>query len=432
MRLFFFVCLAFAIRLCFAADAFAFIPVSYQKNFTSQGSSVPVQYRAWIPEGVNRIEGLIISLPGSRGDQQGITGNSAWQRRLTEMGYGIIGFRDVATGAGYWGADSTEVHANLKLVLDSVASSFGHPEISNAPVLLDGISQGGFNVGHLASFIPERTLGFIADKGYFAGTFDDQIYSAPGVIIAGHLDQVVPASGLYQNFLFGRQFDQNLGFITEWRRSHVETSENLRLALIDQMIRSRYPHGQLPSLLPNQPLVLNQPTGWLAEAPALELGKLVYNPSPTVTPEASYPLDPRQASWFLNDTIATIFKAVNDDTFAVSPIQMTARSIIGQIRLTLSVNGILSDQLEVYHNQQLVGTFDPSSGSIEFLYTPKQNGLHTFIAKARYISGAETKYTTNYLSALASGVVEVPEPTALMLFVLGLGVLIKRSWVYRH
>lgn len=428
MRLLFLICVVLASCLFgFAVDAVAFTPVSYQRNFTTNGANVPVQYRAWIPEGVDRIKGLIVTLPGSRGDHQGITGNSLWQFRLSQMGYGIIGFRDVATGAGYWGADSAEVHANLKLVLDSVATSFGHPEISNAPVLLDGISQGGFNVGHLASFIPERTLGFIADKGYFTGTFDDQGYSAPGVIIAGHLDQTVPATSLYQYFQFGRQFNMNLGFINEWRTSHAETSENLRLVLMDQMIRSRYPHGQLPSLLPNQPLALNQPTGWLAEAPLFDQGLLIYNPSPVVSPEVSYPLDPQQASWFLNETITTIFQAVNDNTFAIKPIQMTAQSLTGQIRLDLAVNGILSDQLELYHNNQLIGQFDPSGGPIQFLFTPKQNGLHTFVAKAIYQSDGVTKVTTNYLAAIARGVVAVPEPSTMVLLTgVGLSILTKR------
>jgi hypothetical protein len=417
-------CLLFLV----AVDAAAFSPVSYQTNFKTQGVNVPVQYRAWIPEGFDRIKGLIITLPGSRGDHQGITSNSLWQFRLSQMGYGIIGFRDVSTGAGYWGADSTEVHANLKLVLDSVANSFGHPELSNAPVLLDGISQGGFNVGHLASFIPERTLGFIADKGYYAGMFDNQIYTAPGVVIAGFSDQTVPATSLYQQFQFGRQYNLNLGFITEWRTSHAETSENLRLALMDQMIRSRYPHGQLPSLLPNQPLALNQPTGWLAEAPLLEQGQLVYNPAPVVAPEGSYPLDPQQASWFLNETVATIFQSVNDDTFAIKPIQMTARTLLGKIRLDLAVNGILSDRLELYHNNQLIAELDPSLGPIQFLFTPRQNGLHTFIAKTEYVSNGETKYTSNFLTALAAGVVEVPEPAAFaMISAIGLSMFFRRT-----
>ena len=77
-------------------------------------------------------------------------------------------------------------------MLNSVANSFGHPEISNAPVLLDGVSKGGFSAGILASFVPDRTLGFIADKGYVFATLDESVYSAPGAIIAGERDDIVP------------------------------------------------------------------------------------------------------------------------------------------------------------------------------------------------------------------------------------------------
>ena len=381
---------------------------------------MPIQFRAWLPDGFEKIKGLIISLPGTRGDQQGITGNSQWQFRLSQMGYGIVGFRDGDFGSDYWGSGLDEGNANLQLVLDSIANSFGHPEIKNAPILIDGVSKGGFAVGHLASLVPERTLGFIADKGYSYGALDDQIYSAPGVAIAGRYDSVVPATGLQQAFTIGRLFDLNLAFVVEWRTSHVETTENLRLAIMDQMIRARYPHVHLPSLAPNEPLTLNEPTGWLGEAPQIDdQGALVYNPLPIIAPESAYPLDPLKASWFANATLATIFQSHNDDTFSTKPLQMSVISPInGKIRMRFSVNGIVSHRLELYHEEELIGIFDPSAGPIQFTYEARQNGLHTFIGKAEYVSNGETKYTTNYLASVVQGVVIVPEPVGITLFIL--------------
>ena len=88
----------FAVLICLSvvgSIAQAVTPVSYNANFQAYGNNVPVQFRAWIPDGYERIKGLIVSLPGSRGDHRGIVSNTQWQFRLSQMGYGIVGFRDL-------------------------------------------------------------------------------------------------------------------------------------------------------------------------------------------------------------------------------------------------------------------------------------------------------------------------------------------------
>jgi hypothetical protein len=107
---------------------------------------------------------------------------------------------------------------------------------------------------------------------------------------------------------------------------------------------------------------------------------------------------------------------------------MTARTLLGKIRLDLAVNGILSDRLELYHNNQLIAELDPRLGPMQFLFTPRQNGLHAFIAKAEYIVNGETRSTINYVAGLAAGVVEVPEPTTnILLSVVGIAALVSRA-----
>lgn len=401
-------------------------PVNYNANFQAYGGAVPVQYRAWLPDGYDRIKGLIISLPGSRGDHRGIVSNSLWQFRLMEMGYGIVGFRDqLDFGYDYWGGDASEARSNLQLVLDSVASSFGHPEIANAPVLLDGVSKGGFAAGYLASFVPDRTIGFISDKGYALGTVDSSVYSAPGAIIPGVRDDIVPAAGLHQAFSYSRIFNAHSALMVDWDRGHLETPENLRLALMDQFIRARYPRGVYPSLTPGQPLVLNQNSGWLAEAPQLnDQGMLTYEPPPLIAREQDYPLDPTEASWLPSTTMTMLYEAHNDNTFRGRPVQMTVLNPTGgQVSMRIAVSGINSNYLELYRNDVLLATLDPSSGPLVYSYVARERGLHTFIAKAFYQDGGQTRYTMNYLTTVIHGVVEVPEPTGAAVVVLA-GILV--------
>jgi hypothetical protein len=369
-------------------------------------------------------------LPGSRGDHRGIVSKSLWQFRLSQMGYGIVGFRDLLDyGADYWGGHEAEARANLQLVLDSIASSFGHPEISNAPILLDGVSKGAFSAGYLASFVPDRTLGFIADKGYGFGTVDDSIYSAPGAIIVGERDDIVLPATLHNAFSITRQFNANNAFMVDWNRGHLETTENLRLAIMDQMIRARYPRGDVPSTVPGHPLELKEPGGWLAEAAQIDgFGVPIYNPVPVIAPEGTYPLDPTKASWLPTAAMAAIYESHNDDTFQTKPVQMSAVSFFGgKLLLNIAVNGISSSHLELYRNETLVAVLDPSNGPIRFTYRPKEKGLQTFIAKARYESNGDVKYTSNYFTTVVQGVVEVPEPAPWLLCVCGLPFIPRRS-----
>src|SRR5438132_1555940 len=75
------------------ADAAA--PVSFSVNLMRDGQATPVSFRAWLPDGVNRIKGLMLNLPGSNADTRNITTNGSWQAMLPGMGFGIVGMRDV-------------------------------------------------------------------------------------------------------------------------------------------------------------------------------------------------------------------------------------------------------------------------------------------------------------------------------------------------
>ena len=188
-----------------------------------------------------------------------------------------------------------------------------------------------------------------------------------------------------------------------------------------QMMRARYPRGRLPSVVPGQPLILNEPSGWLAEAAQIDgLGVPIYNGAPMITPEDIYPLDPTQASWLPTATMAAIYESHNDDTFATKPVQMSAVSIFGgQVVMNIAVNGIASSHLELYRNETLIAVLDPSSGPLRFTYRPTEKGLQTFIARALYESNGEMKSTSNYFTTVVQGVVEVPEPAAFLLIACG-------------
>lgn len=415
--------LVLIVFLTFTAQLNAQDSVSYKVDFTSSyetGGTAEIQFSAWIPDNVNRIRGLYLSLPGSGGSHENIVNTPIWQFRMAQMGWGIVGFRDASTAGFYWGADANEVNQNLDLMQDLIADSFDRPEIRNAPILLDGISQGGFFAGYVGSIAPERTVGYIGDKGYGNIDYDPTKSHAPGYVIAGAGDDVVDPIGMRDSFLQGRQLGGNVAYQLEWNKGHVETSEEVRLTFMDQAIRARYPQGELPSLTPGQPLQLNERSGYLAESAAFNSeGMPIYDPDIIATPESEYPLDPLTASWLPTKTMARAYLSHNHDSIIPSKLELTApRFSLPTVPIELSINGVPWTKLKLFHNETLLEVFDPSDPTLEFDYIANKSGLHTFYAEAEYEQNGERMYATDYLTITVINTV-IPEPNTLLLAFCG-------------
>lgn len=395
-------------------------PVNYNFNFNYAGSNVPIQARAWLPDSSTPLKGLILSIPGSGNDTRGLTGNSLWQFRLPQMGFGIVGFRDISDFPVLAGSSAEESTANLQIVMDAVASSFARPEIKNAPVILDGISKGGYNVGVLATHIPERTICYIADKGYQSPFATSEDYQVPGIAIAGAHDEVVTPNIIQPNFMNSRANGATLAQLVDWQHGHLATNQITKFAFMDQAMRVRYPKNKLPSVIPNTPLPLNDisnlSTAWLGEANQLDMnGNYLQLDSPLITPLSTYPGDTASASWLPTEAMAMVYRAHNDNAFVVPPIQITlGNTFNGKVPLQLSVNQIDWTVLRLYHDETLIATFGPSENSLQYTYQAKENGLHTFIAVADYVFDGIAKQTSNYNATVVAGVT-VPEPTTLLL-----------------
>ena len=230
-----------AIVLACIGTAPAATPVDLSLPFVRNGATSTTLFRAWMPDGVNRLRGIMLNLPGSGGDTRNVTTNGTWQTRLPGMGFGIVGVRDVLGGADttYWGATQAEVQSNLQLLLDRLATAYSHPELSNSPVLLDGISKGGYVSSYIAGFVPDRVIGYVGDKGFLLpDEFPSGLAKVPGMVIAGSLDTTVPPAYLDLTFNFARQADSRLALTMDWNVGHSATNPNIRFAYIDQLIRA--------------------------------------------------------------------------------------------------------------------------------------------------------------------------------------------------
>jgi hypothetical protein len=388
----------------------------FSVNFTAYGTSVSVPFRVWAPDGVDRVHGFVFAVPGSGGDTRNVVVTSPWQTRLDPLKFAIVGTRSVWPGDRYWGITTDEIRGNMLAMIDGMAVALGRPEVRNAPMLPFGISQGGFAVMDIAQAIPDRTLGVFADKGGSAAfpEFGAAQQSVPAMIVAGQFDDTVPPELLYSQFL-SWDGDARIAFVADWNVPHLAVRPDLRYAFVDELIKARYPHGQAPSLEPNQPLPLvDVPynAGWLSQANEVEPdGTTIPHDWPPTTPASEYPL-PGSSSWLPTEAMAMVYRAHVDRpvgiaanalsltaTLAANPVDPTELVI----NLNAAMSGVAYSQIDLYHGSQLIAEFDYSTASHTFPFTPSTDGNHTFVAIAEYIHLGHVRFTSKYVTAFYLG-----------------------------
>jgi pimeloyl-ACP methyl ester carboxylesterase len=223
--------------------------------------------RAWIPDGVPTLRGILICGNGADADGRGQADQQhkrAWARHH--------GFAILATGFfrrfndGFSGEDWTVLTAAMA---DLVERS-GHPELAQAPWLCWGHSNGGQMAYGLARLAPERVIAFVVNKGgYYIDASDGGAnpVAVPGLFIAGEQDegknsrqQVIEA--LYRS---GRVNGAPWAWLEERRRGHeLANSQALAFAWFEQVLSQRYPPELAPT--PSQAPVLRPLSiadGWL-------------------------------------------------------------------------------------------------------------------------------------------------------------------------
>lgn len=416
--------------LLVASRSHAADPVNFSETFHVSVDDTPltVQFRAWMPPDLDHVRGIVLDLPGQYGDSRGITSNKSWQGKLTGMGFAIVGNNYVSLPNGddfYWGTNDEEITSNVNTILSGLADALGQPEINNAPLYVQGISHGGFSTSDIVQAVPERVLGFVADKGtqflWATGSDLDAVMKVPGLMVLGAYDPNVPPSLVHQSFDYWRQYDLQLAQVVDLT-GHSATNPDTEFAFLDQVLRTRYPQGQLPSTEPGNPLPLVDipiSSGWVGEVNDVSFPSDVVQPIewPQIDPKSEYTYvnGPRERSWLPNETMAMVYRAHNAVPVGISQneLQMIVtndvdRNVNGGVPIDLSINFGFSQYtgLDVYHEDELLAHFDAGAGAQNVQYTPTETGIHTFIAVASYEYEGQTHYTSKYTTV---GVAFIPE-----------------------
>jgi hypothetical protein len=427
-----------AILTCVSASA-ADLPsdiFSYDVTFKHSGVDKPLHVSAWMPDNVP-LRGMLYLPPSLGGDTRYAVGGESGQAFATAMGFGIVGMQDRDGSGQYSGANEAEVRANVQLVLDGAATGLACPRISNAPMAFYGYSKGGWVDGRLASYMPERTICFVADKSdTWINSIRDAAVYAPGLFIGGSRDTRVWSGAANNAYTKWRSPEGGeVALVEDWNVGHSGTDFSLVQSFIAQNMARRFPAGQLPSATPGNPMTLNQidpNSGWLVESSYS--GGFNWIRSPEAATVADYNKTASTACWVATETMAMVLRSQNaaDPTSGIKPIDIQSTTApqasayayqAGQTIDLLVDNSWLNladiTRVEIFHEDQSIGDFSSLSATgVSAQYTLAERGVHTFWTEVTYLHDGQPTYATDYFTAVV-----VPEPGTMTMILTALGGL---------
>jgi len=230
------------------------------------------EFRLWHPEGIEVLRGVVVLVPGSNGDGRSEVEDAAWRdlamrHRLALLGVHMTDkphpqmfieqYVDVKRGSG----------AALLEAVDRLAGESNHPELSQAPLLLWGMSAGGQFNYEFALWKPERVLAFIVNKGgiYYSAQASEAAQQVPGFFFIGGADMEYRNDIIAGIFAINRRAGALWALAVEPGIGHaVAGSKDMAIQFFDEMIPMRLPdrlssagegpgEGGVPLLAPLDP-----------------------------------------------------------------------------------------------------------------------------------------------------------------------------------
>lgn len=433
----------FTLLAVLVSSGWAADPYEYDVTFKHYRTDKLVHMSAWMPDNVP-LKGVLYMPASGGGDTRYQVAHPLYQNFAESLGLALVGMKDRDGWPGkFLGNTEAEIRSNVQLALDTAASGLGAPQISNAPLTFYGFSKGGWTDGVLAATMPERTMGFIADKcnTWVNSISDDAVY-APGLIVGGNRDTRAGTGAALKTFkVWRRSGGGQAGLAIDWSRGHSPTDFALQATFIAESMSVRYMEGQLPSTVPGNPMALNQVAfsdGWLVETSSN--GSVpMWIREPEVATYGDYTKTTSSASWMPTKTMAMVLRAQSaaDESTGRKPVEIStsvwpqASDYAYQTGQTIDLT-VTNDWLDladvtgasIYHGDELIGSFatlDASGVSVDYLLADR--GVHTFWAEVTYLHEGTPTVASDYFTVIA-----VPEPGSLSMLMLGGMALMRRRY----
>ena len=348
----------------------------------------------WYPDGVSTVRGVIVftggQASGGSGDTRYLADNRFWQRFGQSLGFAILGTQFTGT---YTNAVNGPGQALLD-TLQAYADDTAHPELANAPLLLEGFSNGGYFSFTFASWKPDRTIAFCLNKSGFAqASMDAAFLAVPGFLIWGSDE---PSAGvptvIHSLVQKGRAQHALWAELREWGAEHEEGGAERAFApFFAEMIAARYPKDKTPKDGPVALIALDETKGWLADHSDASVGANV----PTSAAWDDYKADKIAASWLPSEGLANLWRGFVTKT----PLELGAPAAAAQQdaaqSMLLSVSGVdAADEIRFVDGARtLAEHVKPSSGQAKASWMPEWGGPRGIVAFASSGTGMLTRFS---------------------------------------
>lgn len=348
------------------------------------------QFRMWIDDGQEVVYGFYVIFNESDGDTRDLLDryDQRYNNWARSMGFGLIGTRFAAPDGSE--AD-TEQSATLIRALDAFAAMSGHPEVANAPLLVDGLSLGGHNSVKFAALYPERTIGYM---GGAAGRVPEEVVNpdfarVPGVIYFGELDSdlqdALDKLDAYESL---RATGVEMAYFIQWGFGHERGyADRMGWKILSDIVNLRYPLDQNPTQGPVQLIDVPESEGWLADPATFQSSFAQIEPYDGASA-------PRSKFWLPTRDAAFVYRAHATRDAALEFVQpsgpdgYTSVQPGDEVPIEVSTGGL--------SNVSMVEVFDGSESIAQLTAPPYQTswtadgvGMHALVAIATLGDGSK-------------------------------------------
>jgi hypothetical protein len=346
----------------------------------------------WYPDTLDVIRGVLVVTGGQgqndqSGDTRGMADSAFYQRFAESIGFAILGnqfsgsYTDAGSGPGQALLDTLTVFA----------SKTNHPELANAPLLLEGFSNGGYFSFTFAKWKPGRVIAFALNKsGFTKAELDPAFAGVPGVLFWGEEEGTKGMPTVIHSLVMqGRQQHALWAELKEWGRGHEEGEvERVFIPFFADMVAARYPNGKTPRTGEVQLIALDETTGWLGDHADASINMSL----PTISTFAAYSGDKAGASWLPNEGIANLWRGFVTKT----PLKLDSPATNAQLNaaqaMQLSASGVVSGETVNFLDgaRTLAVDVAASGGVARASWTPEWGGGRGIVAVAKS-GGASTR-----------------------------------------
>jgi len=302
------VCASAALVLMLAGSAVAQAPREprqpLQPDPTTLDESAPpganydkADFRFWAPEGIAKLDGILVLNPGSNGEGRQEASDPTWRQWAASHRLAIIGthftdkqpsivedYANVSKGSGQ----------ALINAINQFATRSHHPELATAPLVLWGMSAGGEVNYEIAAWIPDRVAAFVVNKGnfYYTGVASKATRNIPALLFVGESDLQYRITAVTGIWAMNRRPGALWALVQEPNTPHaVGRSDLMSRMFFDDVLPMRITSGSaaLKPLDPNK--------GWLGDLSTHAISAVVPGAKPSDTPTAWLPSERSARAW---------------------------------------------------------------------------------------------------------------------------------------